>query len=110
MPIPALIGIAASFRSRLEEIEDFSHGDPEALAGFFSQHLVYVTVLAVLGYVGLLSATCAVGFGRYRPRWLFWSLVVLSVLYLLSVPVGTVLAVACGVVLWVKRSDFSRVG
>ena len=106
--MPALLGIMMSLTSRLEETGAFSQGDRHVMAELFSQHLVYLAVVVVLGYVGLLSAICAVGFGQYRPRWLFWTLVVLTVLYLPSIPVGTVLAVACGIVLWVKRSDFSR--
>ncbi len=105
-PVPVWIYTLMSVAPTFDELVELESGDPEVVAGKISQRLVLAILVSFAGYFGFLSAILTAGFGRYHPAWLFWSLVVLSVLYLISVPIGTVLAIACGAVLFIKRREF----
>ena len=89
-----------------DRIVDEAQGDPSIVSGHISQALVPVVLSIVVGMAGFLTAICATGFGSYRARWYFWAMVVIAVIYCPVVPPGTLLAIACGTVLYRNYSEF----
>ncbi|MFZ2632993.1 MAG: hypothetical protein WA081_06065 [Desulfosalsimonadaceae bacterium] len=60
----------------------------------------------LLGYVGfILVAICLDGM-KYRPRWFFWALLTLSVLWVFCLPAGPLLGLPLLIYLLIKKKSF----
>lgn len=89
-----------------EAISASGNTDPKVMADGIGKALVPVVFWGAVGVFGLLTTLITMLVSRYRARWWFWTSWVFAAIYLLFVPVGTVLSIALIVVLAVKRREF----
>ena len=61
---------------------------------------------SILGTFGLLISFTSVTSSSYRPKWFFWSWIVLSLFFLFVPPMGTLLGIVFLIYLLVSRRDF----
>ena len=80
--------------------------DPKLMAEGIGQALVPVIVWGSVGAFGLLVTVLTLAISSYRARWFFWSSVGFSVVYLLLLPMGTLLSIALIILLVAKRKEF----
>ena len=106
LPVPFFLVAIFTMLLDADRILDEAQGDPSIVSGHISQALVPVVVSVVVGMAGFLAAICAAGLGSYRARWFFWAMVVVAVIYTPAVPLGTLLAIVCGTVLYRKYTEF----
>ena len=106
LPLPLFLVAISTVLLDANQIVDEAQGDPSIVSGHISQALAPVVLSIVVGMVGFLTAIFATAFGSYRARWYFWAMVVVAVIYCPAVPPGTLLAIACGTVLYRKYSEF----
>jgi hypothetical protein len=90
------------------EITRSGSSDPRIMADGVAQALVPVIFWGAVGVFGLLVTLLTAIASRYRARWFFWSSATFAVLYLLFLPVGTVISIALIVFLIAKRKEFAK--
>ena len=96
-----------------QEITASGVSDPRVMAEGIGKALVPVIVWGAYGVFGLLTTLITIFVSRYRARWWFWSSWAFAIIYLLFVPIGTVLGIALIAALIIKRKEFrgsSRAG
>jgi len=81
-------------------------GDPAQLSKIIDDVLVASVVCLVLGLLGpVLLLVSLVGF-RYRAVWLFWFLIITSILSLPAFPVGTIMGIVILIYSITHRNEF----
>lgn len=105
LPLPMFLYVLLFLLIDSAELLAEAQGDPKIVAGQVSQRLVPVVLSLVFGLVAFLVGTCSIAFGTYRAPWFIWALLVVAIIYSLAFPVGTVLALICGLVLFLKRAE-----
>ena len=93
-----------------QEITRSGSSDPRIMADGIGQALVPVIFWGAVGVFGLLVTLLTAIASRYRARWFFWSSAIFAALYLLFLPVGTVISITLIVFLIAKRAEFAKQG
>ena len=104
-----LVGIAFFVAGMLKTFREITAGgvsDPELMTQGIGQALVPVVVALGVGVWGTFISLVTAIVSNYRSRWFFWSSAVFAVVYLIALPVGTMLGLAFLIFLIVKRREF----
>ena len=81
-------------------------GDPSQLSELIGEVIIVSVVCLVLGLLGpVLLLVSLVGF-RYRAVWLFWFLIITSILSLPAFPIGTIMGIVILIYSITHRNEF----
>jgi hypothetical protein len=92
----------------LQAIIATGSSDPRILAEALGQAMIPLVLWGAAGVLGLSATVATLIFSKYRARWFYRCSWAFAVLYLLFVPVGTLIALALIAVLVIKRREFPR--
>ena len=81
-------------------------GDTSKLANTIGDMLVAAGVGISCGLISLILILVSLFACRYRAAWLYWFLVIYSVIYLFAIPVGTVIGIVFLIYLLTNRNQF----
>ncbi len=105
-PLVGLIGTIVAVLSAFQMMGSESESSPEALANEMSLHLISTAIGLCLGILGIILLLIALFRSKYRAPWFFWILCVLSALWTLGFPVGTIVGFGLLVYLLRNKAEF----
>ncbi len=97
-----IIGMLGAFQTMGSE----GMGKPESLADDIGVALITTAIGLCIGLIGLILMLIAIFRFKYRAPWLFWFLMVWSILMLFNFPIGTVLGIGLLVYLITHKDEF----
>ena len=97
-----VVGMVRAFR----EIQTSDSTDAAALSGHIYLALIGTAVGLMLALVGAVLILIALWGTRYRAPWFYTALWVVSILWLLNIPIGTILGIVVIVYLLNHRQEF----
>lgn len=107
-PILGLVGTIIGMISAFLTMGSAGMEQPEALADDIGFALITTAIGLCVGIVGLILMLVALFGSKYRAPWFFWFLMVWSVLWMLNIPVGTILGVGLLIYLITHKAEFNN--
>ncbi|WP_309385238.1 MotA/TolQ/ExbB proton channel family protein [Cerasicoccus frondis] len=105
-PVIGLIGTIIGMLGAFKDISDGGMGEPEALADSISLALVTTAIGLVLGLIGIVLLAIALFGCRYRAPWFYTFLLVISIIWMLNFPIGTILGVLLLLYILNRKDEF----
>ena len=111
LQLGTVVGLVCTVIALIQVFSGFADAEttpPAAIAQEISKVLGPVTAGAVLGSVGIIMVLIALFRARYRSPWFRTMLWVLSILWLLAFPIGTILGIIVIIYLVKHRDEFTE--
>jgi flagellar motor component MotA len=105
-PLFGLFGSVIGMISAFQTMGEGGMGKPEALAEDIHFALITTAIGLVVGLVGLILMLIALFKFKYKEKWFFWFLIVISILMLPRVPAGTIIGMGLLIYLITHRNEF----
>ncbi|WP_157953905.1 hypothetical protein [Microbulbifer sp. A4B17] len=78
---------------------------PEVMAGMMSHSLSNFVIGGLLSTPGLLISCAALFLSSFRNKWLFWYSLILSLIWIISFPFGTLFGLIYLLIIFIKRKS-----
>ena len=83
------------------------NSDPKEMAKLISEELVSAAMILIVSPIASGIGLVILLLNKYRARWYFWSLLFLSLPYVVFVPIGTVIFALTWFYLLIKKQEFN---
>ncbi len=105
-PIFGLLGTVVGMIGAFNQVLNEGQANTEALANNVSFALITTAIGLAIAVVGLVFIAVALFGFKYRAKWFFWTLIAISILWILTFPIGTVVGIVLMIYLVQKKNDF----
>jgi len=81
-------------------------GDRERLSVAIGDTLIATAIGLSVGIIGVMLIAVSVLVFRYRTPWIFWFSIIISILFLLVIPIGTIMGIVILIYSITHRNEF----
>lgn len=101
-----LIWTETSMRHAFSSLGSSGIGDRERLSVAIGDTLIATAIGLSVGIIGVMLIAVSVLVFRYRTPWIFWFSIIISILFLLVIPIGTIMGIVILIYSITHRNEF----
>ena len=110
VPVFGMVSTAASMIRAFSQLQNASTQAPEALASDISLALYSTAIGMGVSIVGIILLCIALFGTKYRAPWFKTAMWILSILWLLNIPIGTIIGIIVMIYLSNHKNEFTQQG